>query len=108
MRHEPEAESREKQCVWDPASPYVHSRVDSNTFTMGIGQPYARVNFNSMPESTFSPSQGLWIWPLVMLRVKKRVQGQRMEVQRITAQQTQIDLSLSRGSVHGSYCSNIE
>jgi hypothetical protein len=34
-------------------SPYVHSRVDSNTFTMG----------NPMPESTLSPCQGLWIWP---------------------------------------------
>ncbi len=39
---------------WDPmpelttTSPYVHSRVDSNTFTMG----------NPMPESTFYPSQG--------------------------------------------------
>jgi hypothetical protein len=30
-------------------SPSVHSRVDSNTFTMG----------NPMPESTLSPSQGL-------------------------------------------------
>ncbi len=28
-------------------SAYVHSRVD----------------LNPMPESTFSPSQGLWIWP---------------------------------------------
>jgi hypothetical protein len=34
--------------------PYVHSRVDFNTFTMG----------NPMPESTLSPSQGLWICPL--------------------------------------------
>jgi len=32
-------------------SPYVHFRVESNTFTMG----------NPMPESTLSPSQGLWI-----------------------------------------------
>ena len=24
-------------------SPYVHTRVDCNTFTMGIGQPFARV-----------------------------------------------------------------
>ncbi len=31
-------------------------RVDSNTFTMG-GHP--------MPKSTLSPSQGLWIWPLL-------------------------------------------
>jgi hypothetical protein len=34
-------------------SPYVHSRVDSNTFTIG----------NPMPGSTLSSSQGLWIWP---------------------------------------------
>ena len=53
------AESKQKRGVWDPmpelsiTSPYVHSRVDSNTFTMGI----------PMPESTLSPSQGLWIWP---------------------------------------------
>jgi hypothetical protein len=38
-------------------SPYVYSRVDFNTFTMG----------NPMPESTLSPSQGLWIWPRVQL-----------------------------------------
>ncbi len=35
-------------------APYVHSRVDSDTFTMD----------NLMPEeSILSPSQGLWIWP---------------------------------------------
>jgi hypothetical protein len=28
------------------------------------GQPYARVDLNPVPESTFSPSQGLWIWSL--------------------------------------------
>ncbi len=44
-----EAESKEKHDVWDHipemniTSPYVHSRVDSNTFTMGT----------PMPESTF-------------------------------------------------------
>jgi hypothetical protein len=43
------AESKGKHGVWDPrpefsiTSPYVHSRVDSNTCTMGIGQPYARL-----------------------------------------------------------------
>jgi hypothetical protein len=42
------AESKEKRGVWDPMpeltiiSPYVHSRVDSKTFTMG----------NPMPELT--------------------------------------------------------
>ncbi len=43
-------------------SPYVHSRVDSNTFTL----------CNPMPESIltlcqsclFLPVKGLWIWPL--------------------------------------------
>jgi hypothetical protein len=37
-------------------SPYVYSRVDSNTFTMGTGQPYARVDLNPMPELTLSQS----------------------------------------------------
>jgi hypothetical protein len=53
-----EAESKEKFGVWlDPmpeltiTSPYVNSRVDSNTFIMG----------NPMPELTLSPSQELWI-----------------------------------------------
>ncbi len=41
-------------------SPYVHSRVDSNTFTMA----------NPMPESTFSPSQRLWIWPLLTVETE--------------------------------------
>jgi hypothetical protein len=39
-------------------SPYVHSRVDSNTFTMGNRTPdgeTARVDLNPMPESTLSP-----------------------------------------------------
>jgi hypothetical protein len=40
---------------------YVDARFDSNTFTMGIGQPYATVGLNPMPESTLSPSQGLRI-----------------------------------------------
>jgi hypothetical protein len=38
-------------------STYVNSRVDSHTFT--IGQPFARVDLNHMPESTLSPSQGV-------------------------------------------------
>jgi hypothetical protein len=38
--------------------------VDSNTCTMGIGQPFARVDLNPMPELTLSPSQELRIWPL--------------------------------------------
>ncbi len=50
-------------------SPNVHSRVDFNTFTMGIGQPYARVDLNPMPESTLYPSH-LWIWPLLFRTVR--------------------------------------
>jgi hypothetical protein len=40
-----EAESKEKHGVWDPmpeltiTAPYVHSRVDSSTFTMGNPMP---------------------------------------------------------------------
>ncbi len=65
-----EAESKEKHGVWDPTltitSPYVHSRVDSNTFSMA--NPI-------MPESTLSPSQGLWIWPLGLLQRREGGQG---------------------------------
>jgi hypothetical protein len=31
---------------------------------MGNPTPYAWVDLSPMPESTLSPSQGLWIWPL--------------------------------------------
>jgi hypothetical protein len=56
----PEAESKEEHGVWDPVpeltitSPYVNSRDNSNTFTTG----------NPMPESSLSPSQGIWILSL--------------------------------------------
>ncbi len=55
-----ETESKEKHSVCDPmpeltmTSPYVHSRVDSNTFTMG--NP-SQSRPNPMPE--LSPSQRL-------------------------------------------------
>ncbi len=45
LRSSSEAESKEKQGVWDPMpeltiiSPYVNSRVDSNTFNMGNPMP---------------------------------------------------------------------
>ncbi len=42
-------------------SPYVDSRVDSNTFTMGN---HARVDLKPMPESTLHPGHGIRIWPL--------------------------------------------
>jgi hypothetical protein len=45
-------------------NPKAKSKVpDYNTFTMGIGQPYSRVDLNPIPESTLSPSQGIRIWP---------------------------------------------
>ncbi len=60
--HNTEVESQEKLGVWDhmpelTITRHVHSRVDSNTFTMG----------NHMPGSTLSPSQGIWIWPLLSM-----------------------------------------
>ncbi len=66
-----EAESKEKHGVWDQMGPYAV--VDYNLTLCPLqsrlqhiyhGQPYARVDLlNPMPESTLSPSQGLWIWP---------------------------------------------
>jgi hypothetical protein len=56
-----EAESKEEPGVLGSmpeltiTSPYVHSRVDSSTFTLG------RVDLNTMSEATLSPSHGLWI-----------------------------------------------
>jgi hypothetical protein len=41
----------------------VHSRVDSNTFTMSNPMPESTLNLY-MPDSNLSNSQGLWIWPL--------------------------------------------
>jgi hypothetical protein len=49
-------------CPW-------HSRVDSNTFTMG-GQPYARVDLNPIPQSTLSPVRDLDFWH--RMKVHKR------------------------------------
>ncbi len=62
-----EVESKEKHGVWGPmpestiTSPYVHTLVDFNTFTMGNPMPESTLTL----ESTLSPSHGLWIWPLV-------------------------------------------
>jgi hypothetical protein len=47
-------------------SSYVHSRVDSNTLTMG--NPVLGSTVNSMLESTLSLSQGLRIWPQVTMQ----------------------------------------
>jgi hypothetical protein len=68
----PEAQSKEEHSVWDPTymskltitSPYVHSGVDSKHIYYGHWTTlYARVDLNPTPKSTFSPSQGIWIWP---------------------------------------------
>jgi hypothetical protein len=32
-------------------------------------RPYARIDLNPLPESTLSPSQRLWIWPLYFVTV---------------------------------------
>ncbi len=57
-------------------SPYVHSRVDYNTFTMN--SPFARVDLNPIPESTLFPSQVLWIWPLVLIKIPHILSIQRI------------------------------
>ncbi len=54
---------KEKQGVWDPkqeltrTSPYVDSSFDSNTFTMVLGQSYAR---STLPNTSvnFNPQSG--------------------------------------------------
>jgi hypothetical protein len=57
-----EAESIENMGVWDPmpeltiTSPYVHSKVDSNTYIMG--NPMPESTFKLMPESTLSHQSG--------------------------------------------------
>jgi hypothetical protein len=58
-----EAESKEKQRVWDPRPELTitSTYVDSYTCTM---DNHDRVGLNHMSESTLSPSQGLRIWPL--------------------------------------------
>ncbi len=57
---------RKTWCMWlllklTIPSPYVHSRVDSNTFTKGNPMPESTLTL--MPASTLSRSQVLWIWP---------------------------------------------
>ncbi len=47
---------------------FLYARADNLTLCplqhIYHGQPYARVDLNPMPELTFLPSKGLWIWPL--------------------------------------------
>jgi hypothetical protein len=71
-----------KTCCMGPmpkltiTSPYVHFKVDSNTFTTDNPMPVlpeSTLVLNPMPESTLSPSQGLGIWPHV--RQATRVGG---------------------------------
>jgi hypothetical protein len=45
--------------------PYVDSRRQQHMYH-GLGQPYARVDLNPMPESTtLSTNKELWIWTLI-------------------------------------------
>ncbi len=48
-----EAESKEKQSVWDPMPELIITSTPESTPT----QPYARVDLNPMPESTLYPRQ---------------------------------------------------
>ncbi len=54
-----EAKSKEKQGLWDPMpeltiySPYVRSRVDSNAFTIGIGNPVLESNLKGPKREIF-------------------------------------------------------
>ncbi len=62
-----EAESKDKQGACDPMLELTITSIyplQSPLQHIYHGQPYARVDHNPMPESTLSPSQGLWIWPL--------------------------------------------
>ncbi len=67
-----DAESKEKHGVWDPYVGVDHN-LTLNPFQSQLqhiyhGQFYVKVDLNSMPESTLSPSQRLWIWPLGRFR----------------------------------------
>jgi hypothetical protein len=74
-----EAESKEKHGVWDPmpgltiTSPYVHSRVDSSTFTMD--NPMPELTLTLCQKSTLSPTQGLGIWPLLTRFNMKKIKN---------------------------------
>jgi hypothetical protein len=56
--------------IWDPmpeltiTSPFVHSIESTSTYLPWAGD---RVDLSPMPESTLSPSHGLWIWPQIRL-----------------------------------------
>jgi hypothetical protein len=98
-----EAESKEKHGVWDPmpgvtiTSLYVHSRVDSNTFTKG--NPYARVDLNLICQSRlYSPVRdfgfGLWLAAALLAPKKPREnvdrqdQQKKVKTKRILAERT--------------------
>ncbi len=103
----PEAEFKEKHSVWDPmpelTSPYVHSRVDSNTFTMGI----------HMPESTLTLFQsrlhppvrdfefGLWHGALHAWRIKRKFTFMRnADVSAISAEFSITELFIQFRELH--------
>jgi hypothetical protein len=44
------------------------SRLQGRLQYIYHGHPYARVDLNSVPESTLSSSQGLRIWPMDLMK----------------------------------------
>ncbi len=77
LKFYPEAESKEKLCVWDPmpeltiTSPYVHTRVDSNTFTMD--KPMPESSLTLFQSRLYSPVRdfrfGVWA-PVLRIRIR--------------------------------------
>ena len=87
MKAHPEAESKEKHGVWDPMpeltiiSPYVNSRIDSNTFTMG----------NPMPESALTLCQSRLYHPVRDFGFGLYVRSQRLPSDRGKSEERQIE-----------------
>ncbi len=67
-----------KHGVWDPmpeltiTSPYVVSRVDSNTCTCTMGNPMPESTLTQCQSRLYPPSQGLRIWPQGMGNILRR------------------------------------
>ncbi len=64
---EPEAESKEKHCVWDYNLTFCP--LQCRLQHIYHWQPCARDDLYPMPESTWSPSQGPRIWPLLLTQL---------------------------------------
>ncbi len=89
---DPDSQSGSECGSRDPVESVFTTLKDAVTYRGGRGRGGLLRN----PVSTWAP-----------LNFLKRT-SRRQEFQRITAQQTQVHLMLSWGSVHGSYCSNTE